>query len=206
MSLKFVKTGCISALAIVLCGTALAEDVAPASELAWEQEQDRIWTVDGSDAGKKADFYNFVRIITSSGGNGPIVQLGCRASSRGDNALSAGIQLDPNNAYDEHPKRNLRLLSMSGVLTIGDERTSERFQYHPDSSKLIPFNRSVPRRLFNAVVLGDTVTLKARNKTYNLEIPGKDPVFKAFAKICPVTNGGKFDQSIFDRVQARIQE
>tara|TARA_R110000787_G_scaffold179831_1_gene291915 strand:- start:290 stop:457 length:168 start_codon:yes stop_codon:yes gene_type:complete len=47
------------------------------------------------------------------------------------------------------------------------------------------------------------VKLKVQNQTHHLELPGPDEIFTAFATICPVTNGGKFDQSIFDQSRTR---
>ena len=175
-----------------------ADEQSTDGALYWTEERDQLWSVDSSDAGEAPNFYSIIRVITSSGGDGPVLQLGCQATSKGDQTLQAGFKLDPQNAYEQAPKTRLRLLSMSGILTIGDDRKSERFQYHPDSSKITPFNRAVPKRLFNAIVRGDPVQLKVQNQTYDLALPGVDDIFTRFAKTCPVTNGGKFDQPIFD--------
>lgn len=200
MTLGLKKPLCTVSIMFLASASSGFADVAPApSALSWTQDRDQVWSVDSSDAGDTPNFYSFVRIISVSGGKGPVVQLGCQATTRGDYTLQSAIKLDPTNTYEQAPKTRLRLLSLTGILTIGDDRNSETFQYHPDSSKIVPFNRTVPRRLFNAVVRGDTVRLKVRDKTYDLEIPEPDAVFTAFARICPVTNGGKFDQSIIEK-------
>jgi hypothetical protein len=187
-------------------GSSFADEHGTDDGLHWVMERDQLWSVDSSDAGGAPNFFSFVRIITVSGGEGPILQLSCQATSRGDQMLQAGIKLDPENTYEQAPKEHLRLLEMSGKLTVGSDRKSERFQYHPDSSKITPRNRTVPKRLFNAVVRGDPVQLKVRNKTYDLAVPGVDPVFTMFAKTCPVTNGGTFDESIFENAKGMRTE
>ena len=194
------KVSCVTvALFFSLASPGFADEQVTDGALHWVQERDQLWSVDSSDAGEAPNFFSFIRVISSSGGDGPVLQLGCQATSTGNHTLQAGFKLDPENTYEQAPKTRLRLLSMSGILTIGEDRKSERFQYHPDSSKITPFNRAVPKRLFNAVVRGDPVQLKVQNQTYDLELPGTDETFTRFAQTCPMTNGGKFDQSVFDR-------
>lgn len=194
------RVSCVTvALLFFLVRPGFTDEHSTDGALHWVQERDQLWSVDSSDAGEAPNFFSFIRVISSSGGAGPVLQLGCQATSKGEHTLQAGFKLDPENTYEQAPKARLRLLSTSGILTIGEDRKSERFQYHPDSSKITPFNRAVPKRLFNAVVRGDPVRLKVRNQTYDLEIPDADETFTRFAQICPMTNGGTFDQSIFDR-------
>jgi hypothetical protein len=181
---------------LVLAGNAQAES--PAA-LAWVQDPDSIIRVDGSDAGTSANFYSFSRLIHSSGGPGPILIFNCQAMSTGQHSLNAAVQLDPDNAYEENPSERLHLLNVSVTLTIGGSKKSERFKYHPASSKIIPHNKAVAKQLYNAVVQGSDVSLKVKGKTYDLAFPGKDPVFVSFAKTCPTTNGGKFDPAIVEQ-------
>lgn len=166
----------------------------------WLKDPDRIWTVDGSDAGSDSDFLSFSRIIRSSTTTGPVIIFNCQVNSRGTQTLGFGFQLDPENNYMDDPDRSPRILTASGILTIDGKRKAERFRYHPDSSKIVPFDRSVGRRMFNAVVKGSEIQLKFQNTTYALTVPPTDSIFTSFAKVCPVTNGGNFDMTIFDRV------
>ena len=146
---KLRDAGCVAAAFLMISGgSGFALELPGDTTLSWVQEPDHIWSVDSSDAGDRPNFYSFVRIITVSGGEGPVVQLSCQATDSGHYALNAGIKLVPDNAYDEAPKTRLRFLEMNGTLTVGDDRRNARFQYHPDSSKIVPYNRSVPRRLF----------------------------------------------------------
>lgn len=183
-------------ITLVLAGAAQAESPAP---LAWVQDPDSIIRVDDSDAGKSANFYSFSRLIHSSGGSGPILIFNCQAMSTGQHSLNAAVQLDPDNTYEENPSERLHLLNVSVTLTIDGSRKSERFKYHPASSKIIPYNKAVAKQLYNAVVQGSDVRLKVKGKTYDLALPGKDAVFVSFAKTCPTTNGGKFDPSVVEQ-------
>lgn len=186
--------------AVILVQTTTAQ-TEPSSALAWVQDRDSILRVDDSDAGTGTDFYSFSRLIHSSGGHGPVLTFNCQAMSTGQHSLNAAIQLDPSNTYEENPSERLRLLNVSVALTINGSKKMERFKYHPASSKIIPHNKAIAKRLYNAVVQGSDVTIKVKGKTYDLALPGKDPVFVNFAKTCPTTNGGKFDMSIFQQVE-----
>lgn len=176
-----------------------SDDGTAPGPLHWEQDLDKIWRVDGSDAGTATDFYSYSRIIRSAGGTGPIVILNCQANSKGTYSMNLGFQIDPANRYTDDFDRSPRILTSSGVLTVDGKKKTERFRYHPDSTKIIPFDKAVAKRIYNAVVTGADVTLKAQGKTYDIELPGKDKVFVSFAKMCPITNGGNFDNSIFEK-------
>lgn len=170
----------------------------PAS-LAWVQAPDSIIRVDDSDAGNAANFHSFSRLIHSSGGSGPVLIFNCQAMSTGQHSLNAAIQLDPDNVYEENPSERLHLLNVSVTLTIDGSKKSERFKYHPASSKIIPHNKTVAKQLFNAVVESSEVKVKVKGKAYDLVLPGKDAVFVSFAKTCPTTNGGKFDPTLVEK-------
>ena len=195
-------------LAAGLAGLGLLAQVAVAeadssSTLHWTLERDQIGRVDSADAGHATNFYSFTRIIRSTGATGPVVLLSCQVTSTGVSSLNTAIQIDPDNKYEENPSRTLHLLRLSATLTIGDEKKVERFQYHPESTKIVPFNRTIPKRLFNAVLTGAQVTLKVKGKTHDVELPGQDDAFVAFARSCPITNGGSFDDSIFEAARVR---
>ena len=188
------------ATACLWAPAAAAETQSQTDELRWEQKPDTLTTVDSSDAGTAADFYGFSRIIEAAGTTGPIIIFICHVNSNGYQSLNAGIQLDPKSTYGEKPERTPRILTLTGVLTIDGKKQNERFRYHPASSKIVPFDRKVARRLYNAAVTNSEMSIKVQGKTYDLEIPAKNSVFTSFAKTCPVTNGGTFDYSIFDAV------
>ena len=190
-------------LAAAIFAQAVAAETDTADALSWSQDPDSIIRVDSSDAGTATNFYSFSRIIRTSGGTGPVLMLNCQAMSTGSNSLNAAILLDPANTYEQNPSERLHLLSLTGTLTINGQQQKERFKYHPESSKIIPYDKAVSKRLFNAVVTGASVQLKVKGKTYDLEIPGKDQVFVAFAKTCPMTNGGTFDSAIFEEAKAQ---
>lgn len=185
-------------IAVALFAQLSAADTPP---LIWEQSRDAIHHVDGSDAGTAADFYSFSRTIKVSGATGPIVILNCQAMSNGAHSLNAGIQMDPANTYEENPSERLRLHNVNVSLTVDGIRQNEKFMMHPKSTKIVPIDKSVGKRIYNAVVTGSPVSMKLQGKNYDLELPGKDEVFVAFARFCPTTNGGQFDYSIFDSVR-----
>jgi hypothetical protein len=177
--------------------TAQDQDI-QSTDLRWEQLRDQYTEVDSSDAGRSADFFGFSRTIQTAGTTGPLIVFLCHVSSEEYESLNVAIQLDPHSTYGENPERAPRILTLSGILTVDGKKQSERFRYHPASSKIVPFDRKVAKRLYNAAVTGADVSIKVQGKTHNLEIPAKNDVFVSFAKICPVTNGGTFDRSIFD--------
>lgn len=184
------------ATTFVLAGNAHSDTT---SAPAWIQDPDSIIRVDDSDAGNAANFYSFSRLIHSSGGSGPVLIFNCQAMSTGQHSLNAAVQLDPDNTYEENPSERLHLLNISVILMIDGSKKSERFKYHPASSKIIPHNKAVAKQLYNAVVQGSDVSMKVKGTTYDLTLPGKDSVFVSFAKTCPTTNGGKFDPAIIEQ-------
>lgn len=188
----------ILAGAALLAQAAMAETVSSGT-LSWTRDRDSLIRVDDSDPGNATNFYSYSRTIRSSGGSGPVLILNCQAMSTGKHSLNAAIQLDPANTYEEDPSERLRLLSVTVALTVDGQKKFEKFQYHPESSKIVPFSNAVSKRLYNAAVSGVPVMLKVKGKTYDLALPGKDKTFTAFAKACPTTNGGKFDPSVFDQ-------
>lgn len=193
---------CILAGATLLAQAAIGESDS-SETLSWTRDRDSLIRVDNSDPGNATNFYSYSRTIRSAGGSGPVLMLNCQAMSTGKHSLNAAIQLDPANTYEEDPSEHLRLLSVTVALTIDGQKKFEKFQYHPESSKIVPFNNAVSKRLYNAAVSGAPVTLKVKGKTYDLALPGRDKTFTAFAKACPTTNGGKFDPSVFDAMDAQ---
>lgn len=185
----------IPVAAMVMAATpALAES----AQRVWTQEQDQLIQVDSSDAGKDPNFKSLVRIIKAEGGDYPTIQLSCQITTSGYKALNFSIQLDPENTYEENADRSPRFHHISGIMEVRGEKFPERYAFHAKSTKLIPLNREVPSRIYNSVVRGDKVQLKVKGKERDLALPEKNDVFVDFAKFCPVTNGGKFDVSVFE--------
>ena len=177
----------------------LSAPIAAAEVPVWQLDPPAIWMVDSADAGTAADYYSYVQIMRVANTTGPMLQLSCNANSKGHAALSAAIQIDPANTYEQDPKRHLRMNTMSGKLTIGETSKAERWRYHADSTKMLPFDVTVPRRMFNGIVKNFFIYVNSRTVIYTLEVPEMNDEFKAFAKSCPVTNGGKIDPSIFEQ-------
>lgn len=197
-----IKVHVAIATAVLLAQSGLTEGTEAEAPLAWRQSPDTIYQVDGADAGNSADFFSFSRLIKVSGGTGPILILNCQAMSNGAHSLNAGIQLDPANTYEENPAERLHLHRITVTMSVDGKRTHEKFMMHPKSSKIVPIDKSVGKRLFNAAVTGAVVTIKANGKTFELEIPDQDKVFADFAKTCPTTNGGKFYNTLFESPDA----
>ena len=196
---KVIAGAALSMALALSAGADIAQDQdIQSTDLRWEQLRDQYTEVDSSDAGREADFFGFSRTIQTAGTTGPLIVFLCHVSSEEYESLNVAIQLDPHSTYGENPERAPRILTLSGILTVDGKKQSERFRYHPASSKIVPFDRKVAKRLYNAAVTGADVSIKVQGKTHDLEIPAKNDVFVSFAKICPVTNGGTFDRSIFD--------
>ena len=185
----------ITVAAMVMAATPALADSAPR---VWTQEKDQLIGVDSSDAGKDPNFKSLVRIIKAEGGDHPTIQLSCQITTSGYKALNFSVQLDPENTYEDDADRSPRFHHISGIMEIRDEKFPDRYAFHAKSTKLIPLSREVPSRIYNSVVRGDQVQLKVKGKKRDLSLPEKNDVFVAFAKFCPVTNGGKFDVSVFE--------
>ena len=164
---------------------AVAPALADSTERTWTQEPDQLIHVDSSDAGKDPNFKSLVRIIKAEGGDHPTIQLSCQITTSGYKALNFSVQLDPENTYEDDADRSPRFHHISGIMEVRDEKFPDRYAFHAKSTKLIPLSREVPSRIYNSV----------------LALPEKNDVFVAFAKFCPVTNGGKFDASVFNTLK-----
>tara|TARA_R110002126_G_scaffold249086_1_gene392019 strand:+ start:820 stop:1425 length:606 start_codon:yes stop_codon:yes gene_type:complete len=180
---------------------AVAPALADSTERTWTQEPDQLIHVDSSDAGKDPNFKSLVRIIKAEGGDHPTIQLSCQITTSGYKALNFSVQLDPENTYEDDADRSPRFHHISGIMEVRDEKFPDRYAFHAKSTKLIPLSREVPSRIYNSVVRGDQVQLKVKGKKRDLALPEKNDVFVAFAKFCPVTNGGKFDASVFNTLK-----
>ncbi|NRA29794.1 MAG: hypothetical protein HRU11_05970 [Parvularculaceae bacterium] len=79
-----------------------------------------------------------------------------------------------------------RVRNVSGSLIInGDEAYSGFFGYKPAVKSVSPKESKPSKKLFNAVVRGDSVVLDLGSKgKFELALPGADQVFSEFAKEC----------------------
>lgn len=180
--------------------------LADPTDRVWTQEQDQLVLVDSSDAGNDPNFKSLIRIIKAEGGDYPTIQLSCQMTTSGYKALNFSVQLDPENTYETDTDRSPRFHHVSGIMEIQGRKYPERYAFHAKSTKLIPLSREVPSRIFNSVVRGDEVQLKVQGEKRDLALPEKNDVFIAFAKFCPVTNGGKFDPSAFEALNSTSLE
>lgn len=205
MNLRKLFPACL-ALLLYIHPFAQAEESADAVDAPaqWEMVARKMIAVDGSDAGRSADLYSYIEIIGARNIEGPILTMSCQQTSKGNSTLQVAIQLDPDNDYESNPKRRLRRLSRSGKLTIGEEAFPERWSFHPASTKLVPFRRTIARKIFNAIVTGTPVTLTLQKKDYPIALPEVDSAFRRFVKQCPISNGtNEVDMTLFDRELAR---
>ena len=98
----FNKAGYLATALLILMGSSIyADEQNTADTLSWVQERDQLWSVDSSDAGNAPNFFSYILIITSSGGDGPVLQFSCQATNRGDKSLQIGFKLDPENTYEQ---------------------------------------------------------------------------------------------------------
>lgn len=174
---------------------------AETSDRAWVQQPDQLINVDSSDAGNDPNFKSLLRIIKAEGGGFPTIQLSCQMATSGYKALNFSVQLDPDNTYEKDADRSPRFHHISGIMEVRGEKFPERYAFHTKSTKLIPLSRKVPLRIYNSIVRRDAVQLKVQGKQHDLALPEKNDAFVAFAKFCPVTNGGKFDESHFETLE-----
>lgn len=165
----------------------------------WRQLPDQQVNLDSSDAGSGTDLRAFIRTIESNTGIGPMMILSCTATTRGHHMLQVAFQADPNADYEAYSNRNLRLQHVTGKLKISEKNRTARFTLHPKSTRMVPKDRSIAKNIFNAIVRGDTISIKRSGKTITYDNPGQDPVFVSFAKTCPTTNGEKFDDPLFSQ-------
>ncbi len=168
----------------------------------WVPLTEIVRAVDSNDPGDAPDFYTYTRIIQTGNAGNAILFLGCSVSSTGDSRLSTGLQLDPENEYQQDPDYTLRVVNVSGRVKIGEDKPSmERWVYHAKSTRLTPLalNTALARRLFNAAATKAPVEVKTMGKTYRIETPQHNGVLTDFVTNCPVTNGtGAFDETVFE--------
>lgn len=72
------------------------------------------------------------------------------------------------------------------VITVGEgEPATTTFRYAPATNSIETKSHSVAAKVFNAAVLGETLTVKTKREgTIETNLPAPDEAFKAFAKTC----------------------
>ncbi|MDG1825845.1 MAG: hypothetical protein P8H62_06205 [Henriciella sp.] len=152
----------------------------------WILEKSETWSVDGSDAGSSADFKAKIHKLSLAGPDETALVLSCQI------ILEEGVEKSQlNAAFDleksvDKARRRMNLRHITGKLQVGEKAKSERWIWNPDTMRVVPHNREVPRRLFNAGVRGDNVRLKVLGKwQIEMQLPEMNDQFKAFAKACP---------------------
>lgn len=152
----------------------------------WILEKSENWNVDGADAGSEADFKAKIHKLSLAGPNETGLMLSCQI------IMDEGVEKSQlNAAFDleksvDKARRRMNLRHISGKLQVGDNAKQERWIWNPDTMRVVPHNRQVPLRLFNAGVRGDLVRLKVLGKwQIEMQLPEMNDQFKAFAKACP---------------------
>ena len=106
--------------------------------------------------------------------------------------LVAGVGVGPGLIAERLDQRTKRIKRKRGTTTIGDrEPLREPWAYLPSTQIAISRAGVTGKRLFNAAVRGDTVSVKVDGTdTATFTFPAQNDVFKAFAKSCSVTSRG----------------
>lgn len=201
-----MKLKTISPLAAIVTALMLAPIASAQGAVVWSLQPDQTINVDSSDAGSSPDLRANIRTIESNAGLGPMIILSCTATTNGHHMLQVAFQPDPHSDYETYSDNKLRLQHGFGKLSIGDKKHKARFTLHPKSTRMVPKDRMIAKKVFNGIVRGDTISIKRSGKTTEFANPGKDPVFVSFAKSCPTTNGGKFDDPLFSMVKSGALE
>ena len=176
----------------------IIDDIVAPQELSvdpdnWVLDQSEKWDVDGSDAGTQTDFQAKISKITIKGENNTAITLSCQTviedGVQGNSQLNAAIDLDETKDVG---RSRMNLRHISGRLTVGEESKAERWVWNPETMRIVPHNREVARRLFNAGVRGDRVKLKAfGEQKLDIQLPEMNDHFRAFAKACPALTSRK---------------
>lgn len=155
-------------------------------EATWVLERSRRMSVDSSDAGLGTDFVADQQWLVLKGTPKSAITFSCQQIVGDENAQTRlQIAFDLDKSQDE-AKEKMLLRHVTGQLTLGDKRKSERFVWNPGTMKMVPHSRNVARRVFNAAIRGDHIKLKTRGETYfDITLPEINQDFRDFVKVCP---------------------
>lgn len=155
-------------LPILLASAALTATANAASS----EQDDSAWALLQASNGKA---------IYSTDSDIPSLIIGCSDAGK----VSATISLD-GNVESKLGLRSDRTRRVNGILTVGDgEPESSKWAYLPSRNMVSPIDNKFARRLYNAAVTGDIVSLDlGRRGVYEFTPPEINDHFKVFAAGC----------------------
>ena len=158
----------------------------------WVLERLQTMSVDSSDAGSQTDFVAEIQKLALKGVGDVGIMLTCQTIMGDDSAPSRlNVAFDFDKTKDRARSR-MRLRHISGHLKIADTSKVERWIWNPETMRVVPHSRNVPRRVFNAAVRGDRITLKALGEwQVDIELPEINQDFRDFVKLCPAVQPKK---------------
>lgn len=153
----------------------------------WVLDRSEKWDVDSSDAGLSTNFEAKIIKVTINGENNTAITLSCQTiiddGKTGKSQLNVAIDMDKS---VDTARSRMKIRHISGRLTVGEKAKAERWIWNPETMRIVPHNREVARRLFNAGVRGDRVQLKALGENkIDIQLPEMNNHFRTFAKACP---------------------
>lgn len=197
-----LKTLKVLGASLLILGSATAQDaeITPSPQedtvvetsgvpdLEWFLETPMIMNVDSADAGLAPDFTALVEKVSLKTGTNTKLTLSCQVVREDgklrDTRLNVGFDLD---TEKQDFKRRMSIRRTSANVTIGDNKDSYRFQWNINTDSMVPFDRVLARRIFNAAVRGDTLKLEVSRKTrIDVTLPEMNDAFRTFAKGCPL--------------------
>ena len=192
-----IRTYCAIAIALVFTMTATPEqersNPIETLEPEWVLERPETISVDSSDAGNAANFKAGVEKITLTSAANTSIILSCQTIEEDgrlrDSRLNVGFDLDTQkDAY----KRRMNIRRLSASLTLGNTKKAYRFRWNVDTDTIVPFDRSVARKVFNAAIRGEAIKLRVSgNSRINMVFPPLNDAFRTFARNCPATQPKK---------------
>ncbi len=157
------------------------------TEPTWVLERLQEMSVDSSDAGTATDFVAQIQKLALKGVGNVGIMLSCQTILGDDKSPARlNVAFDFDKSADQHRTR-MRIRHISGHLKIADKSKAERWIWNPETMRVVPHSRNVPRRVFNAAVRGDRIRLKALGKwQIDIDLPEINQDFRDFVKTCPV--------------------
>lgn len=121
--------------------------------------------------------------------SGEAVFFNCITAQASDpvNDFDAAIILDatPKNSNGNFPWKYI-----SGRLTVGDRTKVYRWKWSPANMVVSPVQDQAARRLLNAVIKGEKISVRVLGDDYlSVTLPKPNADFTSFFKACPVLSG-----------------